>query len=81
MGTQELLTKLGDYLDFNNKKKGKYARELKALLKELKQKEKKLIEKCKNKSTGKRKLLKTEIAVLHAKREKGLKILKQLKDD
>ncbi len=79
MGTKELLTKLSEYLDFSNKKKGKYTRELKTLLKQLKRKEKKLIEKCQEKSTEKRKLLKTEIAVLHAKRKKGLKILKQLK--
>jgi hypothetical protein len=79
MGREKLLGKLGDFFDMNKKKRIKNAKELKALLKLLKQEEKKQIELCgKESSENKRKMINREIAVLHAKRKKGLKALKQL---
>lgn len=79
MSRHELLKKLSDYLDMGKKKRGKYAKELKQLLKKLKEKEKKLIEKCATIPEGeKHKMLKREVAVIHAKRKKGLKALKKI---
>lgn len=79
MNRQELLKKLGDYLDLGQKKRRKNVQDLKVLLKKLKQQENKLIAKCRDLSSGnKRKMLKGEIAILHTKRKKGLKALKKL---
>ncbi len=79
MSSQELLKRLSDYLDMGKKKRAKYVKELKQLLKELKEKEKKLIAKCAVTPEGeKHKMLNREVAVIHAKRKKGLKALKKL---
>lgn len=79
MNRQELLKKLSDYFDMGKKKRKKLTKELRILLKKLKQEEKKLIAKCNDRSSGsKQKRVKREIALLHMKRKKGLKALKKL---
>lgn len=79
MSNNKLLKQLADFFDMNKKKRLKNEKELKALLKILKQKEKKLIKKYETQSEGStRKMMKREIAVLHTKRKKGLKALKSL---
>ncbi len=81
MNSQELLNKLGDLLDMDKKKRKKHADELKALLKLLKSEEKKMLEKCQQETRkSKKKMINREVAVLHAKRKKGLKALKKLVD-
>ncbi|MCU7836027.1 MAG: hypothetical protein KZQ83_12365 [gamma proteobacterium symbiont of Taylorina sp.] len=82
MSSKNLLSQLGDFFDMDKKKRRKNAKELKILLKELKQKENKLISKC-NEKPGKSeyKMVKREIAIIHAKRKKGLKALKKLIHD
>jgi hypothetical protein len=79
MSKKKLLQQLSNFLDMGNKKRSKYAKELKKLLKELKVKEKELIEKCSiTPSNNKRKMLNREIVVIHAKRKKGLDALKKI---
>jgi len=79
MGSKNLLNQLSDFFDMGKKKRKKKTKELKVLLKELKQKEKELIEKCNRKlSKNDHKMVKREIAILHAKRKKGLRVLKDL---
>ena len=79
MSSNDILKKLSDYFNMGKKKRKKNASELKALLKVLKHKENKLISKCNKKlSENEHKMIKREIAVIHAKRKKGLKALKKL---
>ncbi len=79
MSNQKLLKQLADFFNMSQKKRLKNEKELKALLKILKQKEKKLIKKYEVQPEGSmRKMMKREIAVLHTKRKKGLKSLKAL---
>jgi len=79
MSHKNLLDELSDFFDMKKKKRKKNTRELKMLLKELKQKENNLIVKCsQNLGKNERKMVKREIAVIHAKRKKGLKALKKL---
>lgn len=79
MNSKGLLNKLSDYLNMGKKKRSKYEKELIILLKELKSKEKKLITKCSEESSKNLcSIMKKEIAILHAKRKKGLKALKKL---
>ncbi|MCK5697169.1 MAG: hypothetical protein KAI02_03345 [Gammaproteobacteria bacterium] len=82
MNIKELLNNLNDYFDMNKKKRQHKTKELKALLKVFKHKEKKLIAECRRHPSGhKNKSLETKIAILHAKRKKGLKALKKLIHD
>ena len=79
MSNQKLLKELADFFNMSQKKRIKNEKELKALLKVLRQKEKKLIKRYNTQPGGdKRKLMKREIAILHTKRKKGLKALKNL---
>ena len=79
MNSKNLLNMLADYLDMGKKKRQKNAKELKALLKVLKNEEKKLIAKCHTLSSeSKQKKINRKVAVIHAKRKKGLKALKKL---
>jgi len=79
MSIKELLDNLNDYFDMNKTQRQKKTKELKALLKVFKHKEKKLIAECLHQPSGHRcKAMKTKIAILHAKRKKGLKALKKL---
>ncbi|WP_198263544.1 hypothetical protein [sulfur-oxidizing endosymbiont of Gigantopelta aegis] len=77
MSSKKLLQQLRNFLDMGKNKRNKYAEELKQLLKELKAKEKSLIEKCAiTSSKDKRKMFNRKIAIIHAKRKKGLAALK-----
>jgi hypothetical protein len=79
MNTKKLLNNLEGFFDMTKKKRSKHAKELKALIKKLKCKEKKLVAKCdKEKNKAKCKVIDTEIAFLRAKRKKGLCVLKKL---
>jgi predicted Fe-Mo cluster-binding NifX family protein len=79
MNSKKLLKKLGDFFDMDKKKRQKNAKELKSLLKLLKEEEKNLVIICQNQSPqNKKSMLKREIDVLHARRKKGLKALKKL---
>ena len=81
MKSQQLLKQLGDYLGMGSKKRRKQTKDLKELLKALKQKEKKLIAKCNKEPKGRnRKMINREIAVLHEQRKKGLKALKRIQE-
>jgi hypothetical protein len=79
MNTKKLLNDLEGFFDMTKKKRSKHAKELKALIKKLKDKEKKLIAKCdKEKDKAKCDVIDMQIAFLHAKRKKGLSSLKKL---
>ncbi len=79
MSKNKLLKKLSELLDMGKKERKKRVTELQELLKALKLKEKKLIAKCQNQlPDDKKKMLEREIAVIHAKRKKGLKAIKKL---
>ena len=79
MSQNKLLKKLSELLDLDKKERRKRIEELQDLVKALKLKEKKLLSKCQVQSPGsKKKMLEREIAVLHAKRKKGLKAIKKL---
>jgi metallophosphoesterase superfamily enzyme len=79
MNSKKLLKKLGDFFDMDKKKRQKNAKELKSLLKLLKEEEKNLIIIRQNQSSqNKNAMLGREIDVLHARRKKGLKALKKL---
>ena len=79
MNSKELLNKLSDYFDMGKKKRKNNAKELKNLLKILKNEEKKLMAKCHIESShSKQKMINRKVAILHAKRKKGLKALKKL---
>ncbi len=81
MSRWKLLKRLSDYFDMGKKKQEKYSSDLKSLLTEIKEKEKKLNKKCVATANGeKRRMLKRKIMVLHAKRKKGLSALKKLKN-
>ena len=82
MSQNKLLKKLSELLGLDKKERKKRVMELQKLLKALKQKEKKLIAKCaKQLPDSKKKMLEREIAVIHAKRKKGLKAIKKLNKD
>ncbi|MCK5647924.1 MAG: hypothetical protein KAI22_03510 [Gammaproteobacteria bacterium] len=79
MNSKGLLNKLSDYFDMGKKKRKKNAKELKNLLQVLKNEEKKLIAKCLTLSSeSKQKKINRKVAVIHAKRKKGLNVLKKL---
>jgi len=79
MNTKTLLNNLEDFFDMKKKKRSKHENELKALIKKLKNKEKKLIAKCeKEQDKSKCDVIDMQIAFLHAKRKKGLNSLKKL---
>jgi len=79
MSLKKALNKFSTYFDMNRKKRKKHVRDLKVLLKQLKNEEKKLIASCQKISdNGKKKNMQRKIAVLSAKRKKGLKVIKKL---
>jgi len=81
MSKKKLLKQLRDFFDMSKKKRLKHMQELQAIIKEIKKQEKKLIAKCQESpKESHSRMIKQEIAVLHAKRKKGLKALKALKD-
>lgn len=81
MGKKQLLKQLRSFFDMGKKRRLKHMQDLEAIIKEIKTKEKKLIAKCQeNPTNNESRMIKHEIAILHAKRKKGLKALKELRD-
>ena len=76
MGINALLDKLGDMLQPDASSKKHYRKKLKALLKDLKQKELQLQEKLEaSEDEHKRKRLMKELDIVHAQRKKGIEAL------
>ncbi len=79
MSNKSLLEQLNNFFDMKKKKRKKNISKLKTLLKELKQEKMNLIVKCsQNLGKNERKMVKRKIAIIDAKRKKGLKALKKL---
>jgi len=78
MSRKKLLKHLGKYLSRDSRKQNKHLSNLKALLKQLKQKELELKRKLVDDSSKKKpKQLQKEIQVVHAQRKKGIRILRK----
>ena len=76
MGINALLDKLGDMLQPEARNKKHYRKKLKALLKDLKQKEVQLKDKLESaEDEHKRKRLMKELDIVHAQRKKGIEAL------
>lgn len=79
MKAKKLVKKLHDLLDSETRLHKKQLKDLKSLLKKMKDKEKSLTSKLSGQEDKeKRKQLKLEISVLHAQRKKGIDTLKAL---
>jgi predicted nucleic acid-binding Zn-ribbon protein len=77
MKTRKLLDKLVAYLDGDARKRKKEKDEIKAVLKKLKRREKKLKNLLdETKDADKRTALQKEIDIVHAQRKKGVRLLK-----
>ncbi len=77
MGLKKLLNKLGDMLDPAVEKRKKYRKELKAILKQLKAKERALKKKLESaKDDYKRERLQKELDIVHSQRMKGVNALR-----
>lgn len=81
MKTRKLLDKLVTYLDGDARQRKKECDDLKAVLKKLKRREKKLLSHLKDeKDDNRQKTLKNEIDIVHAQRKKGVRLLKETPD-
>jgi predicted nucleic acid-binding Zn-ribbon protein len=77
MKTRKLLDKLMSYLDGDARKRKQERDEIKAVLKKLKRREKKLTNQLDDlKDEEKRAALQKEIDIVHAQRKKGVRLLK-----
>ncbi len=77
MKTRKLLDKLMSYLDGDARKRKQEREEIKAVLKKLKRREKKLKNQLDDlKDEEKRAALQKEIDIVHAQRKKGVRLLK-----
>lgn len=77
MGLKKLLDKLGDMLDPATEKRNKHRKKLKAILKELKAKEKALKQKLEStEDEHKRDRLRKELDIVHTQRMKGVSVLR-----
>jgi len=78
MKTRKLLEKLMGYLDADARQRKKERDDIKAVLKKLKRREKKLKNQLGDeKDEKKHAALQGEIDILHAQRKKGVKLLKE----
>lgn len=78
MKTRKLLDKLMAYLDGDARKRKKERDEIKAVLKKLKRREKKLKSQLGDlKDDAERAALQKEIDIVHAQRKKGVRLLKE----
>lgn len=78
MKTRKLLDKLMAYLDGDARKRKKERDEIKAVLKKLKRREKKLKNQLGDlKDDAERAALQKEIDIVHAQRKKGVRLLKE----
>ena len=82
MKRKKLLHKLSDYLDMDKRKQCERKDKIKEVLKQLRRKEHKILEKLELEENDiKRKRLQKEVQIIHAQRIKGLKFLKNLRCD
>lgn len=78
MKTRKLLERLVSYLDADARQRKKERDDIKAVLKKLKRREKKLKKQLEElEDEQKRGALQGEIDILHAQRKKGVKLLKE----
>ncbi|NOQ65259.1 MAG: hypothetical protein GQ582_12170 [Methyloprofundus sp.] len=80
MGKKKLLEKLQEFFDADQQKKIKHTKEIKTILKKLKQKERKIqhkLELCDD--TDKAIELQKELDIIYAQRMKGIKIVKEVR--
>ena len=79
---KKLLKKVSDFLDMEKRKQCARKDKLKSILKQLSNKEKKLIQKLEEERDSERKKrLRKEVEIVHAQRLKGLKHIKDLNCD
>ncbi|MES9884131.1 MAG: hypothetical protein ABW185_25070 [Sedimenticola sp.] len=79
MKRKKLLKKLADYLNLNKHQLHKRIQKLKDILKQLREKERRLIKAHKEeKDEKKRQRLRKELDIIHAQRAKGIKMVKTL---
>ncbi|MEJ1384573.1 MAG: hypothetical protein RPU52_01890 [Candidatus Sedimenticola sp. (ex Thyasira tokunagai)] len=82
MKRKKLLKKLADYLSLDQRQLYKRREKLKNILKQLREKERKLqLEYKKEENESKRKRLSKEIDIIHAQRVKGINTVKKLSLD
>ncbi|MEJ1298677.1 MAG: hypothetical protein RPU64_03885 [Candidatus Sedimenticola sp. (ex Thyasira tokunagai)] len=82
MKRKKLLKKLADYLSLDQRQLYKRREKLKNILKQLREKERKLqLEYKKEENESKRKRLGKEIDIIHAQRVKGINTVKKLSLD
>lgn len=82
MDLSDLLDKLGGMLQPDARNKKHYRKKLKALLKDLKQKEVLLKEKLEaSEDERKRNRLTKELEIVHTQRKKGIEALEETKED
>lgn len=80
MGKKKLLEKLQAFFDADQQEKAKHRKEIKKVLKELKQKERLLQQKLEHcHDTDKVLELDQELEIIYAQRIKGVKIVKEMK--
>jgi len=79
MKQKKLLDKLKIFFDSDIREREKQKSDIKDILKKLKKRERKLMEKLENENNaGKRKRFQQEIDVIYAQRGKGIKLIKEL---
>ncbi len=79
MKQKKLLDKLKTFFDSDIREREKQKSDIKDILKKLKKRERKLMEKLDNENNaGKRKRFQQEIDVIYAQRGKGIKLIKEL---
>ena len=82
MGKKKLLNKLQDFFNADQREKERHAKDIKKILKKLKEKERKLKEKLDlSKDTDKAVALQQELDIIYAQRMKGVKIIKDMNNE
>lgn len=80
MGKKKLLQKLQKFFDADQREKEQHSKDIKRILKKLKEKERKLKEKMKAEDDmDKLAELQQELDIIYAQRMKGIKIVKEIK--
>lgn len=81
MKRKKLLNKLAGFMDLEQRKQRKHRDELEVLLKKLEKKKAELEDKMKSENDNrKRDRLSKELEIIKAQREKGLKVLQDLRE-
>jgi len=80
MKRKKLLEKLSLFFDLDQRKQREHLKKLKKLLKQLREKEQKLKDQLDREQDGlRRKRLTSELAIVHAQRNKGIEQIRRLK--